>query len=195
MTLGNAKCQKFPVKPWENLQTRCLTPLWQIINTEHMDPSTECSWKQSPPCLRPCRVSEDMNAVSEKIYTLAIQVFGQPTVEIQKRFICELAYSLINYSISFSYLIPKLLEWPLEWPVQYCVFPAVTKFVDLGPETLLPSKIKSQKKALWLIFNKMFCDASFWIFSRLPLLPTTPEVCTPCEEEISLVNPTSASLI
>lgn len=29
--------------------------------------------------------------------------------------------------------------------IQYCVFfPAVTKFVNLGPETLLPSKINSQ---------------------------------------------------
>lgn len=113
MTLRNAKCQKFPMKPWENLQTRCLTPLWQIINTEHMDPSTECSWKQSPLCLRPCRVSEDMDAVSEKTYTLVIQVFGQATMEIQKRFICELVYSSINYSISFLCLLPKLLQWPL----------------------------------------------------------------------------------
>lgn len=80
-------------------------------------------------------------------------------------------------------------------PVQYRVFPAVTKFVNLGPETRLLSKAYSQKKALWLIFNKMFCNASFWIFSRLPLLRTTPEVCTLCEEEISLVNPTSALFI
>lgn len=47
-------------------------------------------------------------------------------------------------------------------PVQDCVFPAVIKFVDLGSETLLSSKINSQKKGLRLIFKKMFCDASFW---------------------------------
>lgn len=54
-------------------------------------------------------------------------------------------------------------------PVQYCVSPAVTEFVDLGPETLPPSKIKPQKKALWLIFNKMFGLFLDFLFSPLTL--------------------------
>lgn len=47
----------------------------------------------------------------QRRFTLSLlRYLDNQTMEIQKR---ELAYSLINYSISCLYLLLKLLEWPL----------------------------------------------------------------------------------
>lgn len=115
--------------------------------------------------------------------------------KFRKRFLCGLVYSLINYSISFLYLPLKQLEWAMVGPAQYCLFSALTKFVNLGPETTSFEDYFS-KENTWLIFNKMFC----WCFilnfiSRFPLPSTTPEVCTLCEEEVSFVSSTSPLFI
>lgn len=83
----------------KSADSRCLTPLWQIINVEHMDSNVH---EHTVPRLTPYRLSEDINAISERIYALAIQVFGQSNNgNSEKRF---LFHSKLYYFFSYTSL-------------------------------------------------------------------------------------------
>lgn len=112
MTLGNVECQKFSHEALEKpAVSRCLTPLWQIINIEHMDSNNVCSWKHSPPCLTPCSSWGHECNCRKDLYPCYSGVWITKRWKFRKRFICGLVYSVINYSISFLHFPPKQLEW------------------------------------------------------------------------------------
>lgn len=130
----------------KSADSRCLTPLWQIINVEHMDSNVH---EHTVPRLTPYRLSEDINAISERIYALAIQVFGQSNNgNSEKRFLFHsklyyfFSYTSLRVSCNGQLLRQSCPIMPIPQPEQ------IFKF--LGPETQLDFKINLQMKAWWL---------------------------------------------
>lgn len=95
----------------------------------------------------------------QRRFTLSLlRCLDNQTMEIQKKFICELAYSLINYSISFLYLLLKLLEWPL------VLFNIVSSL--LWPNLLI--KVQKHDFSRRLILKRKHCD---WFLTKCVVMP------------------------